>query len=144
VVKGWQFFIFFMFMFFMFRPLKVGEVAVKTTEARLAPGCTVEYSITLLSLISCNCCTCVRWVYSVVQLGLSHNNFCKYTGRKQSRMDRFQNKINGTHLVGAQVYSVVQLDLGHGHTNKTCQTPLPSTVELRLHSSSLPDGPVSE
>jgi hypothetical protein len=109
-----------------------------TTDARLAPGCTVEYSTTLLNLISCNCCTCVQWVYSVVQLGLSHNNFCKYTGRKQSRMDRFQNKINGTHLVGAPVYSVVQLGLGHGHTNKTCQTPLPSTVELRLHPSSLP------
>jgi hypothetical protein len=78
MVKGWQFFIF-MFIF-MFRPLKVGEVAVKTTEARLALGCTVEYSITLLSLISCTSCTCVQWVYSVVQLGLSHRQKAKQDG----------------------------------------------------------------
>ena len=106
---------FFMFFFFFLRHLKFGEVAVETTEARLAPGSTVEYSTTLLSLISCTCCTCVQWVYSVVQLGLSHNNFCKYTGRKKSRMDRFENKINSTPLVAAQVYSVVELGLSHNN-----------------------------
>jgi hypothetical protein len=98
----------------------------------------VEYSTTLLSLLISCTCTCVQWVYSVFQLGLSHTNVCKYTDSKQSRMDQFQSRINGTHLVPAQVYSVVQLGLGHCHTNQTCHTPLPSTVELRLHPSSLP------
>jgi hypothetical protein len=32
-------------------------------------------------------------VYSAVQVGLGDNNFCKYIGRKQSRMDRFGSKI---------------------------------------------------
>ena len=43
--------------------LSLSKPLHSTTEARLAPGCTVEYSTTLLSLISCNCCTCVQWVY---------------------------------------------------------------------------------
>jgi hypothetical protein len=46
-------------------------------------------------------------VYSIVQLGLRHNNFRKYSGWKQSRMDQFGSKINSTPLVAAQVYSVL-------------------------------------
>ena len=110
--------------------LKVGEVAVETAEARLAPGIEqlysgVQYNSTEPHQLLARCS-----VYNIVQLGLSHNNFLKCTGRKQSRMDRFENKSNCTPLIAAQVYSVVQLGLGHGHTHQPCHTPLHSHLLL--------------